>query len=232
MTQIADTILFVDDEERATRNFKKALGSVFKIETAQSVDDAISILNKKSHEIAVVITDQRMPIKLGLELLEFTQAQYPNIVRMLTTAFCDVENAVDAINKAEVFRYIPKPWDLEMLEEALHSAMERFHSHLENTGTSLKNTIFKDLKDDCQHWLMYAIHAYGDVEVYRSGIEALACRYHVLINSHFDKKEANKTIEKVDEILSSDFLSDAILDSLHAQQDKGFGVFIPNRKSH
>lgn len=232
MTQIASTILFVDDEERTIRNFKKAFANVFTIETAQSVDAAISILNKKNHKIAVVITDHRMPQKLGLELLEFTHSRYPGIVRMLTTAFWDVENAVDAINKAEVFRYIQKPWDLEKLEDALHQAIKRFHSHQEDTGASLKNTILDDLKEDCQHWLMYAIHAYGDAEVYRSGIEALACRYHVLINSNFDKQEADKTIQKVDDILSGDFLSDATLESLHEQQDKGFGVINSNSKSH
>ena len=232
MTQIANTILFVDDEERTIRNFKKAFAHVFTIETAQSVDAAISILKEKNHEIAVVITDQRMPHKLGLELLEFTQSRYPKIVRVLTTAFCDVENAVDAINKAEVFRYIPKPWMLDKLEEALHQAIQRFHSHMENTEGALKNSILKDLKDDCKHWLMYAIHAYGDTEVYRSGIEALACRYHVLINSSLDKKEAKITKDEVDDILSNEFLSDAILDSLYEEKNKGFGVTKTSPRSH
>ncbi len=232
MTPIAATILFVDDEERTIRNFKKAFATIFTIETAQSVDTAISILNKNNHKIAVVITDHRMPKKLGIELLEYTQSRYPKIVRMLTTAFWDIENAVDAINKAEVFRYIQKPWNLEQLEEALHQAIKRFHSHQQDTSASLKHTLIKNLKEDCQHWLMYAIHAYGDAEVYRSGIEALACRYHVQINSNFDKQEADKTIQKIDDILSDDFLSDAILDSLHAQKNKGFGAINSNSRNH
>jgi DNA-binding NtrC family response regulator len=225
-------ILFVDDEERVTKYFKKALTGVFKIETAQSVDAAIDILNEKHQEIAVVLTDQRMPIKQGLELLEFTQTHYPKIIRMLTTAFCDIDNAVDAINKAEVFRYIPKPWDLDKLEEALHQAIKRFHSLQKNTGSSLKSDLLTELKNDCQHWLMYAIHAYGDVNVYQSGIEALACRYHILINSSFNKQKAHLIIQDVDKILSDDFLNETILSSLQAQHDKGFGVSNLNFKSH
>ncbi len=230
--QPASTILFVDDEHRATRNFKKALSNIFTIETADSVNSAIEILNDKHQQIAVVITDQRMPKQLGLELLEYTQAHYPRIVRMLTTAFSDTESAVRAINNAEVFRYIPKPWDLDVLEESLHQALKRFDSSHNNTGDSLKNSLIEELRDDCEHWLMYAIHAYGDENVYRSGVEALACRYNILINSRFEKNRAKEIRQQVDQILTTEFLNEAIFIDLQAQKNKGFGIMDTGSKRH
>jgi len=228
----AYTILFVDDEKHVTKYFKKALSHQFSIETADSVKDAIRILDKKHQQIAIVMTDQRMPKQLGIELLQYTQTHYPNIVRMLTTAFCDVENAVNAINKAEVFRYIPKPWDINDLEETMHQALSRFKSLEPRTTGFSKENIIQQMKDDCQHWLMYAIHAYGDDDVYRSGIEALTCRYHVLINNHFDKAKADIIIKEMDASIAEYFLNESVLNDLHDQSTKGFGISASNTKKH
>ena len=228
----ASTILFVDDEKHETKYFKKALSHTFDIEVADSVNSAIEILDEKHQHIAVVITDQRMPKQLGIELLQYTQNHYPDIVRILTTAFCDSKSAISAINKAEVFRYITKPWNLDQLEEALHQALKRYHSSQKNTGSALENSLLEEFKDDCEHWLMYAIHAYGDEDVYRNGIEALACRYNVLINNQFEINKAKNVSQKVDKILSRDFLSEAIIKDLQSQTSKGFGVTQTNTKRH
>ncbi len=229
---IASTILFVDDEKRETKYFKKALQHVFAIKTADSVNSAIEILHRDHAEIAVVITDQRMPKQLGVELLKYTQAHYPHIVRMLTTAYCDIDSAVDAINKAEVFRYIPKPWDLDTLEDALHHALKRFQSLQKDSGAALKSKLSQELEDDCEHWFMYAMHAYGDEDVYQSGIEALACRYHILVNKHFDKAEAKQFIHELDQMLEKKYLNDATISQLQSQKDVGFGVSSPLLKHH
>ena len=229
---IASTILFVDDEKHETKYFKKALSQTFTIQTADSVDSAINILSLEHKNIAVIITDQRMPKQVGLELLQHTQTHYPNIVRMLTTAYCDIDSAVSAINQAEVFRYIPKPWDLDILEEALHQALKRYQSLQENTGHTLQDSLIDEFKDDCQHWLMYAIHAYGDEDVYRSGIEALACRYSIRINSQFETPKAQEVSRQIDQILNNDFLNDAVLNNLREQKNKGFGVTHTSMKKH
>ncbi len=228
----AATILFVDDEKHETKYFKKALSNIFSIETADSVNSAIEILNSKHSEIAVVITDQRMPKQLGLELLQYTQTHYPDIVRMLTTAFCDIDSAINAINKAEVFRYIPKPWGLDALEDALHQALKRFNASHANTGNALKDSLIEELRDDCQHWLMYAIHAYGDEHVYKSGIEALACRYNVRVNDHFENNQVEEIRQHIDKILTQEFLNEAIFKDLQAQENKGFGAIESGSKKH
>lgn len=219
------TILFVDDEQQETKYFKRAFSSTFQIETANSVESAITILDEKHSEIAVVITDQRMPNRPGLELLEFTHKQYPHIVRVLTTAFCDMDSALDAINEAEIFRYIPKPWDLDHLEETINLAVSRHHSIRRDTkATDQKEKILSDLDDDCRHWLMYALHAYGDEDVYKSGLEALACRYYIVANQSCDKAEAKALKQKIDTLIEKEYLGQDVIADLLLQKDKGFDI--------
>lgn len=228
----AQTILFVDDEKHETKYFKKALEHVFSIKTADSVSQAIEVLHQHHNEIAIVITDQRMPRQLGVELLQYTQLHYPQMIRLLTTAFCDFDSAVDAINKAEVFRYIPKPWNLDDLEKTLRGALDRYSTLQSDSGDMLETKLLAELNDDCEHWFMYAMHAYGDEEVYHSGIEALMCRYHVLVNKHFEKDAARRVIKKMDKMVEQHYLNEQILDQLRQQKDVGFGMTGHTLKHH
>ncbi|MCW8196064.1 response regulator [Proteobacteria bacterium 005FR1] len=120
-------ILFVDDEEKALKYFSKAVGGRYPVLTAADVDSAEEILKDKSKQIAVVISDQRMPGKNGVELLKKVRASYPGIVRMLTTAYSDLNDAIDAINRGEIYRYIQKPWKVESLQAEVKGAMDYFY---------------------------------------------------------------------------------------------------------
>jgi signal transduction histidine kinase len=65
-----------------------------------------------------------MPVETGVQLLDRVKARYPQIVRVLTTAYADLNDAVAAVNRGEIHRYILKPWDVEALRAELHTAME------------------------------------------------------------------------------------------------------------
>lgn len=120
-------ILFVDDEEMTRRMFERIAGSEFNVLTAESVADAKSQLDSHTHDIGVLLTDQRMPGELGVELLEYCRENYPGIVRMLTTAYSDLADAIAAVNRGEIIRYIEKPWNnIDALLIDLRVAM-RFH---------------------------------------------------------------------------------------------------------
>ncbi len=120
------TILFVDDEEKARKYFAKGLEKDFNIITAESVDEASKIIEEKHTEIAVVITDQRMPGGNGVKLLQHLREEYPQIIRLLTTAYSDLTDAIDCVNKGEILRYIQKPWDYDMLKHELGQAIDLF----------------------------------------------------------------------------------------------------------
>lgn len=121
-------ILFVDDEEKSRKYFRRFFEREFYILTAAGVTEALDILEQHSTKIAVLVSDQRMPERRGIELLKAVCFMRPEIVRLLTTAFTDMDEAIEAVNSGEIFRYIIKPWDLEALHKSLHDAMNLYLS--------------------------------------------------------------------------------------------------------
>lgn len=119
-------VLFVDDEQQALKYFEKIFRSDFRILTALSAQAAWEILEDEDNEIGVVVADQRMPGTTGVSLLEQIKRNYPEIVRILTTAYSDLENAMAAVNQGGAFRYVTKPWNIEELRGDLLRAMEFF----------------------------------------------------------------------------------------------------------
>ncbi|MDH3326576.1 MAG: response regulator [Gammaproteobacteria bacterium] len=141
-----NAILFVDDEDKALKYFNRAFTTEFKIITANSVDQAIDILATQHSEIAILVTDQRMPEKTGVELLKHTREFYPEIIRILTTAYSNLESAIDAVNSGEIFRYITKPWDIRNLRGELISALSYYEiKHERNLLLKEKLSIWQRL---------------------------------------------------------------------------------------
>lgn len=119
-------ILFVDDEEKALKYFRMAFAKDFPVLTAASVAQALEVLEAEGDAIGVLISDQRMPGQPGVELLKQARARWPAIVRILTTAYSDLEDAIAAVNRGEILRYITKPWDIQALRLELRHAMDFF----------------------------------------------------------------------------------------------------------
>ena len=118
--------LFVDDEEKAQKYFRMAYANDFPVLTAGSVPEALEILEQRGDEIAVLITDQRMPGQQGVDLLKRAREEWPEIVRILTTAYSDLDDAITAVNRGEILRYVTKPWDIQALRLELRHAMDFF----------------------------------------------------------------------------------------------------------
>lgn len=129
MTEVRDhdfAVLFVDDEEKSLKYFRLAFGKELRVLTAGNVPEALELLEKEAEHIGVLITDQRMPGQQGVELLNRAREEWPDIVRMLTTAYTDLEDAIEAVNRGEITRYVTKPWDLQALRGELNHAMDFF----------------------------------------------------------------------------------------------------------
>lgn len=126
MTEMVEKIgvLYVDDEEKALKYFSRAFGGEFPVYTATSVKEAKSILEKEADDIAILVTDQRMPEEKGVELLKYVRKEYPRIIRILTTAYSDLDDAIEAVNNGEIFRYITKPWNIAALKLELRQTMQ------------------------------------------------------------------------------------------------------------
>jgi len=119
-------VLYVDDEEQALKYFRKALETDFDILVASSVDDAVALLEREGDRVGVVMTDQRMPGKKGVDLLGALRQSRPTVVRILTTAYSDIESAIEAVNSGAIYKYVVKPWNPRDLRGTLLRAMEFF----------------------------------------------------------------------------------------------------------
>lgn len=119
-----EKILYVDDEAMALKYFERLVGSMAPVLTASSVEEGRAVLQAHGAEIAVLVCDQRMPGERGNELLRHAREHHPGIVRMLTTAYSELGDAIEAINTGEIYRYIHKPWELESLRADLKQALE------------------------------------------------------------------------------------------------------------
>lgn len=119
-------ILYVDDEEKSLKYFTRAFQDQFRVFTATNAQDGFTLLNQHKDEIAILITDQRMPGEKGVQLLERARQLRPKILRILATAYSDFEAAVDAVNTGAIYKYIHKPWEIPFLEMTLRRALEFF----------------------------------------------------------------------------------------------------------
>ncbi len=123
-------ILVVDDEQDNLDAFRFNFRKTFDILTASGGAEALQILDTR--EVAVVITDQRMPKMTGVELLREIRVRQPDAVGIILTAFTDVDVLVEAINLGDIYRYITKPWDAKEVRGVLQYAIERFHLTRDN----------------------------------------------------------------------------------------------------
>lgn len=114
-------VLYVDDEASNLRSFKAAFRMDYTIFTAENTDLAMDILNKHE-DIHIVISDQRMPGKTGVEFFNELKETHKKPVRMLLTAYADINSVIDAINSGRVFRYVSKPWNENEVIMAIEEA--------------------------------------------------------------------------------------------------------------
>ncbi|MEM6732012.1 MAG: hybrid sensor histidine kinase/response regulator [Myxococcota bacterium] len=117
-------ILYVDDEVGNRVVFEAAFGKEFSLVCVDSVDAALAILEERSNRIGVLIADQRMPGRSGNELLREVRERFPGIVRVILTAFSDLDPILNAVNEGLVARYVVKPWDKTELGETLRWALD------------------------------------------------------------------------------------------------------------
>lgn len=116
-------VMYVDDEENNLISFKAAFRNSFDIVTANSAADAIDQLDRMNEKVHVILSDYRMPKTNGVELFQMTKYMYPEIERILVTAYSDIDTIINAINKVHIFKFINKPWKET---EVIHSIQQAY----------------------------------------------------------------------------------------------------------
>ncbi len=123
-------ILLVDDEEENLLAFELNFRNQFTIYTATSGRRGLEILAER--EIALVISDQRMPEMTGVEFLEQASRIRPEILRMVLTGYSDINALIDAVNMGRIYHYITKPWDPDELSLSIKRALDSYRLTVEN----------------------------------------------------------------------------------------------------
>ena len=116
------TLLFVDDEERVLRSLEVLFKSRFRVLSTTDGSEAVDML--KRERVHVIVSDQRMPIMTGVELLRRVREASPNTMRLLLTGYSDLEAIINSVNEGEIFRYLSKPWSAKEILNTVTQAAE------------------------------------------------------------------------------------------------------------
>jgi FixJ family two-component response regulator len=119
-------VLFVDDEEKTRKAFTRLFQDEFKILLAGDGAEGFEIFQERKDEIGVIVTDQKMPRETGVQFLAKVAEIDDDVVRILSTAYAELDAAVAGVNEGGIYRYVTKPWDVPELEITLRRAMELF----------------------------------------------------------------------------------------------------------
>jgi two-component system probable response regulator PhcQ len=120
------SVLYVDDEDKSLKYFARAFGDQFRILTATNAAEGFRVIEQNADDIGIIMSDQRMPGEKGVQFLDKARQFRPRIIRILATAFSDLEAAIDAVNTGAIYKYVTKPWEPPALEMTLKRSLEHF----------------------------------------------------------------------------------------------------------
>ncbi len=130
-------ILIVDDEPANLRLLERLFRAHYQVITASSGMEALEALGQ--FDVAVIISDQRMPGMTGIEFLRRAEQMRSQTVRIILTGYTDVSALVEVINSGVVYKYVPKPWSNEDLLQTVSRALEHYETNKRQHELTLHN---------------------------------------------------------------------------------------------
>jgi response regulator RpfG family c-di-GMP phosphodiesterase/HD-like signal output (HDOD) protein len=130
-------IMIVDDEPANLRLLERLFRRDYTVVSAGSGEEALRLLEQ--HDVALLITDQRMPGMTGIELLKRTTPLRPHMVRIILTGYTDITALVEAINCGQVYKYVTKPWSNDELRLTVGRALEHYETSRSRHELALTN---------------------------------------------------------------------------------------------
>lgn len=211
-------ILVVDDEIDNITMFVREFRRVFNFLQANSAEEALDVLAKEK-DVAIVVTDQRMDGMTGVELLEKIKVLYPQIIRILVTGYTDINAAVSAINRGDVYRYIQKPVEKEPTFEILKEALGKY-----TEGLQIREAV-EDVKKKIKERFIeiYESMASGIAHHVNNGLVPTKTFYDLLPAKMKAFKEG-----KYDDEFFEQFFNQAVHDLLSVQKIIGMFTWVRN----
>jgi DNA-binding NtrC family response regulator len=128
-------LLLVDDEVDILSSLKRLRRREgYPILTASSAQERLELL--ASHEVAVVMSDQRMPNMTGSEFLAKVREMYPDTMRIILSGYTDLRSITDVVNRGEIYKFLEKPWNDAALMETLREAFRLYEARRANRASA------------------------------------------------------------------------------------------------
>jgi response regulator RpfG family c-di-GMP phosphodiesterase len=141
---MTDRILFVDDEPAVLDGYKRTLHREFEVDTAEGGEMGLASIRDRG-PYSVVISDMRMPGMNGAQFLAQVRQRTPDTVRMLLTGYTDLDAAMEAVNEGNIFRFLTKPCDKEVLTQAITAGLVQYRL-VTAEKELLENTLMGSIK--------------------------------------------------------------------------------------
>jgi len=183
------TILVVDDEIDNVNLLKRTLRREYHVIGATSGFEALDILASSEEEIALIISDQRMPGMSGTEFMTRTMDTNPYTIRILLTGYSDIDAMIDGINKCELFQYVTKPWEPSELKIIVSKAIETYRLKLTNTS------LLKQLRELLYTTIRAISDALDQKDTYTHGHSKRVTLYALILGRSLNLD--NTTLEKL-----------------------------------
>ena len=171
-------MMVVDDEIDNLDLLYRTFRRDYKVFKAESAFSALEVLDQEG-EMAIIISDQRMPEMNGTEFLGNTVERFPDTIRILLTGYTDVEDLVDAINAGQVFKYITKPWNPEELKSVVQQANETYNVLKKRTNelqrSLRRESLFNAVMSTIRESLDYRSMLQTIVKTLGENFEATSC---------------------------------------------------------
>jgi response regulator RpfG family c-di-GMP phosphodiesterase len=183
-------ILIVDDEEQVIESLSDLLRKDFHIFATCDVNEAQELLGS-SIFFSVVISDQRMPVLTGAELLARALEISPDTARILLTGYADIGAVIQAVNQGQILQYVIKPWDGEKLLEMLRPIAESHFLKQQNRQLMEELNRLNRTLDDSEE----RIDQLESIEssVYHEN-QILTEAYHLLDNSYWHLRKIQEVL--------------------------------------
>jgi signal transduction histidine kinase/class 3 adenylate cyclase/CheY-like chemotaxis protein len=154
-------LLVVDDEPDNLDLLYRTFHREYRVLRADNGPMALEILEREG-DVAVIISDQRMPLMSGTEFLSLTAKRYPDIIRIILTGYTDVDDLVEAINSGKVFKYVTKPWDDEELRQVVRQASDT-HGVLKARTEELRRNLRRETLLNTVTTTIRSAHTYQEL---------------------------------------------------------------------
>jgi CheY-like chemotaxis protein len=174
---MSDKVLFVDDEPAFLQGYQIMLRSEFEVETAVGGEQGLAAVRDRG-PFAVVVSDMRMPGMNGAEFLARVRQTAPDTVRMMLTAHTDINTAMDAVNQGNIFRFLAKPCEREVLAKAIAGGLVQYRL-VTAEKELLEKTLLGSIKVLTEVLSAVSPEAFGRSVRITGCVHHLAARFHL-----------------------------------------------------